>query len=282
MVAVSVAERGSTQPATSPRPVTFPADRIAAHRQMLEERVFQVESKWPQFRRLLDDMGTLADETPAGAAVVCLERTLLYGGFSLFAPLFSGREFISVDCSPDSADTRGAYNAGMVDDARFVAVPTTRRAPPEATGLPSGSVDLVMVPNLVHHVRDQAGLFAEMARILRPGGRGYIFEPLLRELHQMPDDYVRYTPWGFQQQIEAAGLIYDRFVSEGGPFTAIAYCWTQALEYFPAEKRAEMERWFYDGHFKDLVAWDREYGSENRARKHTSFPTAFGIFFHKD
>lgn len=271
MVAVQVADRGE---ALSP-------ERIAAHEQMLEQRVFQIETKWPQFRRLLDDLRALAAAMPAGSTVVCLERTLLYGGYSLFAPLFSKQRFLSVDCSPAVAESRGAYNAGMVDDDRFIPIATTHRAPAEATGLPDSSTDLVIVPNLVHHVRDQAGLFGEMARLLRPGGRGYIFEPLVRELHQVPDDYVRYTPWGFETQIEAAGLTYDRYVPEGGPFTAIAYCWTQALEYFPEEKRAEMERWFYERHFPELMAWDASYGERNRKRSHTSFPTALGIFFHK-
>ena len=271
MAATSVAENAS---ALTP-------ERIAAHERMLEERVFQVGTKWPQFRRLLEDMRTLASELPAGATVVCLERTLLYGGYSLFAPLFPRQDFVSVDCSPESAERRGAYNAGMVDDDRFVAVPTRHRAPAEATGLPDGSADLVIVPNLVHHVRDQAGLFAEIGRLLPSGGRGYIFEPLVRELHQMPDDYVRYTPWGFQARLEDAGLAFDRWIPEGGPFTAIAYCWTQALEYLPEEKRDEMERWFYDRHFRELVAWDEAYGERNRKRPHTTFPTAFGVFFHK-
>ena len=271
MVATAVADRA---PTLSP-------ERVAAHERMLEERVFQVDTKWPQFRRLLQDLRALAAEMPAGATVVCLERPLLYGGYSLFAPLFARQSFVSVDCSPGSAEGRGAYNAGMVDDARFVPVPTTCRAPAEATGLPDGSADLVIVPNLVHHVQDQTGLFAEMSRLLRPGGRGYIFEPLVRELHQMPDDYVRYTPRGFQVQLEAAGLVYDREVLEGGPFTAIAYCWTQALEYFPEEKRAEMERWFYDRHFPELLAWDEAHGARNLKRQHTTFPTAFGIFFHR-
>ena len=275
MVAAPLSDRDATRlDATAP-------ERVAAHRRMLDERVFQVETKWPQFRRMLADLDCLAAETPPGATVVCLERTLLYGGYSLFGPLFSKHDFISVDCSPETAEDRGAYNAGMVDDDRFVPVPTSRRAPAEDTGLPGGSADLVIVPNLVHHVEDQPGLFAEIARLMRPGAQGYIFEPLLRELHQMPDDYVRYTPRGFEVQLEQAGLAFDRFLPEGGPFTAIAYCWTQALEYFPEEKRAEMERWFYDRHFPELVAWDEAYGARNRKRQHTTFPTAFGIFFHK-
>lgn len=258
----------------------FTPEALDAHQRMLEERVFQVETKWPQFRLLIADMRRLADEMPEGAQVVSLERTLLYGGLSLFAPFFHRQDFISVDCSPDSAQGRGAYNSTMVDDPRCLAVPMRHRGQPEKTGLPSGHADLVLVPNLVHHVRDQQGLFAEMVRLLRPGGRGYIFEPLVRELHQAPDDYVRYTPWGFEEQLRAAGLVFDRHEAEGGPFTAIAYCWTQALEYFPPDKRADMERWFYGTHMKELVAWDTEH-RDNHVRRHTTFPTAFSIYFHK-
>jgi SAM-dependent methyltransferase len=217
---------------------------------------------------------------PQRACVVCLERGLLYGGISLFGPFFHHQEFISIDCSPGSADSRGAYNRAMVDDPRCLIVPGTMRAPADDTGLPSASADLVLVPNLVHHVADQRGLFAELARLLKPGARGYIFEPLVRELHQAPDDYLRYTPWGFERMIVEAGLVYDRFVPEGGPFQAVAYCWTQALEYFPPDKRAEMERWFYDKHFKELMAWDQQH-PHNLARQHTSFPMAYAVYFHK-
>lgn len=258
----------------------FTQAELDAHLQMLEQRVFQIEAKWPHFRRLLIDTRALAEALPEGARVVCLERTLLYGGISLFAPFFHRQDFISVDCSPGSAEGRGAYNSGMVDDARCLAVPTTLRAPAEDTGIATGSCDLVMVPNLVHHVPDQRGLFAELARLLKPGGKGYIFEPLVRELHQAPDDYLRYTPWGFERAIAEAGMVYDRFVPEGGPFQAIAYCWTQALEYFPPEERARMERWFYDGHMKELMAWDEAH-RDNLVRKHTSFPMAYAVHFHK-
>jgi SAM-dependent methyltransferase len=264
----------------APADTAVTPERVAAHAAMLRERVFQTRTKWPQFELMLADMQAMTDALPAGARVVAMERTLLYGGLSLFAPLFHRQDFVSLDCSPESAAARGGYNAAMVDDPRCIRIATTRRAPPDRTGCATGEADLVMVPNLVHHVRDQQGLFREVARILKPGGRGYIFEPLVRELHQAPDDYLRYTPWGFQAQIEAARLAFDRFVPTGGPFTTIAYCWVQALEYFPAAQRAEMERWFYDTHFPQLAAWDEQH-PQNLARQHTSFPTAYSVFFHK-
>ncbi len=251
-------------------------DRLAAHEAMLAEKVFQTETLWPHFGQLLRDVRRLAGETPHGVTVVSLERTLLYGGISLVAPFFAEHDFVSVDCSPESADARGAYNRAMVDDPRCIAIPCDRRAPIEATGLDDAMADLVMVPNLVHHVADQDALFAEMARITRPGGEVYVFEPLVRELHQIPDDFLRYTPFGMQRVMRKAGLEPGEAELEGGPFSVIAYCWTQALQYFPEDERAEKERWFFGEHFPQLMAWDAAH-RENKVRAHTSFPMSFAI-----
>ena len=171
---------------------------------------------------------------------------------------------------------RGAYNAAMVDDPRFLFVPGARRVPPSETGLADASMDLVLVPNLVHHVADQDALFAELARITRPGARVYVFEPLLRELHQVPDDYLRWTPFGMARAMRAAGLEPGEPKMAGGPFEAIAYCWVQALEYFPDDKRDEMARWFHETHMPELVGWDAAH-SDNLVRQNTSFPVAYSI-----
>lgn len=262
-------------PAPRSEPVVD-ATTLDAYAALLAEKVFQTETKWPHFRLLLKDVRSWAEKLPAGARVVSLDRTLLYGGISLVGPFFHRQNFISVDCSPPSADERGAYNRSMVDDPRCIAIPTTRRAPIEATGLEAASADFVIVPNLVHHVADQRALFAEMVRIVAPGGRVYVFEPTVRELHQVPDDFLRYTPFGLARELELAGFDPEEPRLEGGPFSAVAYCWTQALQYFPADKRAEMEQWFNREHFPQLMAWDRDY-PVNLVRAHTSFPMSFSI-----
>lgn len=254
----------------------FTQAQLDGHFAVLAERVFQVETKWPHFRQLLRDVRRLAAEAKPGATVVSLERGLLYGGCSLIAPFFQHCGFVSVDCSPASADGRGAYNGAMVEDPRFLFVPSTRRAQVDATGLADAVADLVLAPNLVHHVADQAALFAEMVRILRPGGRAYVFEALVRELHQIPDDYLRYTPIGLQRVLREAGLDPVDAETEGGPFSAVAYCWAQALEYMPEDERALMSRWFYEEQFPQLMAWDERF-TVNRVRKHTAFPMSFAV-----
>lgn len=249
---------------------------VADHVAMLEERVFQVRTRWPHFRLLIADLRKLAETMPPSATVVSLERTLLYGGISLLAPIFHRQNFISVDCSPRLAEERGAYNATMVDDPRTVRIPFSRRGSELVTGLDDNIADLVLVPNLVHHIADQDRLFREMARIVRPGGKVYVFEPLLRELHQAPEDYLRYTPYGLERVMAACGLVSENIELEGGPFSAVAYCWEQALQYFPPEIRKEMERWFFEEQFQKLLEWDEEY-PVNLVRKHTSFPVAFSV-----
>ena len=249
---------------------------LNAHRAMLEERVFQVATRWPHFRLLLNDVQRLADESPENARIVSLERTLLYGGISLFAPFFTRQEFLSLDCSPDSAEERGAYNADMVDDPRTIRIPFSKRGHETNTGIEDGWADLVIVPNLVHHVADQVRLFSELARITRPGGAVYVFEPILRELHQKPDDFLRYTPFGMERILTEQGLKVSDVREEGGPFSAIAYCWEQALQYLPDSERDDMQRWFFNEEFPRLMGLDSEH-TENQVRKNTSFPVAFSI-----
>ena len=249
---------------------------VEAHFAVLEESVFQTNTRWPQFRLLLDDVRALATELSPGSDIVALERTILYGGWSLFAPLFHRQKYISVECSPPSAEQRGGYNDQMIADPRIIHIPYTLRGNECDTGLEDACADLVIVPNLVHHVADQERLFAEMRRLVRPGGQVYVFEPLLRELHQVPDDYLRYTPYGLARILEQNSFAIEKVGVEGGPFQAIAYCWEQALQYLPPAERELRGRWFWEEHFPQLLRWDDEH-RHNRVREHTTFPVAFSI-----
>lgn len=249
---------------------------VLDHLAVLRDRVFQTESLWPQYRLLLNDLVELAHDIQSGQLVVSLERTLLYGGYSLIAPLFTRGDFISIDCSPDSADQRGAYNASLVDDPRFLRVPTTTRSSIYHTGLDDQCADLVLVPNLVHHIADQDRLFEEMARIVRPGGKVYVFEALVREIHQAPDDYLRYTPHGLEIACRRAGLEPQPFLTEGGPFQVITYCWTQALQYLPEPEKSRYEQWFREKHFPELMQLDTLY-PRNLVKSHSSFPMSFSM-----
>ena len=58
--------------------------------------------------------------------------------------------------------------------------------------------DLVIIPNLMHHINNIDILLNQAKKILKKKGKIYIFEPMVRELHQIPEDYFRVTPFGFK------------------------------------------------------------------------------------
>ena len=242
---------------------------------MLKEKVFTSDQYLPQFNLLLDEVALFSENFTNGETVVLLERTLLYGN-NIFAPFFQQANFVSLDCSPKSAESRGSYNQSLVSDPRFISTGCTSiRCTSDDLKVESNLADLLLIPNLVHHVANQSGMFNEAFRITKPGGHLFVFEPILRELHQEPDDFLRYTPYGMTQSLEAVGFKIIETKTTGGPFTAIAYCWNQALQYIPEHERVTWSEWF-KVHFKDLQVLESKY-TKNLVRNYTSFPTAFAI-----
>lgn len=54
--------------------------------------------------------------------------------------------------------------------------------------------DAVISLNTFEHVYDLASIFAEIRRILKPGGRMIFIVPFIFQVHGHPDDYLRGTP----------------------------------------------------------------------------------------
>ena len=74
-------------------------------------------------------------------------------------------------------------SAGMLREARrtwpeHLPVPSFRTQDGAATGLPDASCDAAVIAAVLHHVpvADRAAVYAELHRVLRPGGRLAVFE----------------------------------------------------------------------------------------------------------
>lgn len=252
-------------------------EQIARHLHHIKERVFCVTTKWPQFSVLFKALEDLRKRVKPNATVLNLERAYFYGGVALFAPLFSHVKCTSVDCVNASTTKRWGTNAAMVDHPDFIAwAPNHRCGIEEMTALASNSFDYVIVPNVVHHVRDQDGMFRELARVLKPGGELIVFEGLVRELHHVPDDYIRYTPMGFEYHFEKNGLKYLDVEHGSGVFDVISYAWQMALEYFPAEERKIRTEWFFNEEYPRLQELDQKY-QKNIAKTDKAFPMTYVV-----
>jgi len=257
------------------------SESVLKHIEFLKEKFYQVETKWPQFKILFDSLEDLAKNTPPDKKVLILERAYFYGGWTLFSPIFHKQEVVSIDCVTDSQKNKwGSQETWLEDDRCLKWRPDFVNEISNLTDIESESMDYVIVPNVVHHEKNQNEMFQEFARVLKKGGKCLIFEGLVRELHQMPDDYVRYTHEGLKVMLEKYGLKFDSFKFGTGVFDVIAYVWQNAFEYLPEDLRKEKMEWFYHEHFPYLQEMDQKF-RKNLVKPDKAFPMSYIVWAHK-
>ena len=57
-----------------------------------------------------------------------------------------------------------------------------------------GTTDALLLTQVLEHVPDPALVLREAARVLKPGGRLVATVPFVWELHELPNDFWRFTP----------------------------------------------------------------------------------------
>ncbi len=83
-----------------------------------------------------------------------------------------GAQVTATDLSPQMVDT--AVRLGQLHGVAIDGVVT----PGEALNVEPDAYDFVYVANTIHHVTDKAGLFEQVRRALKPGGRFFSWDPL--------------------------------------------------------------------------------------------------------
>ncbi|MEP6945848.1 MAG: class I SAM-dependent methyltransferase [Acidobacteriota bacterium] len=72
--------------------------------------------------------------------------------------------------------------------------------------MPDGSVDCIMATEFLEHHSDPAQVLAEFYRVLAPGGSLFATVPFIWNLHEIPHDEYRYTPFSLSRIIGDAGF----------------------------------------------------------------------------
>lgn len=100
------------------------------------------------------------------------------------------------------------------------------------------SLDTVLATEVLEHLTEPARSLAEMARVLRPGGRLLLTVPFCEPLHFLPQDYWRFTPSSLRLMAEAAGLEIEAIRPRGNTTLSTACALSQwLLRTFAAARR---------------------------------------------
>ncbi|MBM3989311.1 MAG: class I SAM-dependent methyltransferase [Planctomycetes bacterium] len=92
------------------------------------------------------------------------------------------------------------------------------------------SIDLAIATGLLEHVADDRAVFAELARVLRPGGLAHVEIPFLQQSHDDPIDCRRFTADGLRRELVRVGLVPVDSGAHMGPSVAVV----NVLAYYAA------------------------------------------------
>ena len=106
---------------------------------------------------------------------------------------------------------------------------------PELSQIPSESFSTIVCCGLLEHISDPWRFVGELRRILKPGGKLIMTCSSCFSLHESPDDYFRFTPFGIQTLFrDWSG--FEVLRGNCGPFTTIGILLQRILlqcEIFP-------------------------------------------------
>lgn len=106
--------------------------------------------------------------------------------------LQAGTDYVALDYPATGRDFYGARPHIFADGARLPII--------------SASFDGVICLEVLEHVADPSIVVAEIARVLKRGGRAWLSMPFLYPLHDAPFDFQRYTEYGLRRDAQRAGL----------------------------------------------------------------------------
>jgi len=93
----------------------------------------------------------------------------------------------------------------------------------DGTRLPfdDGSFQTVLSVSVLEHTPEPQSLFAEMARVLEPGGTMIQLVPFSFRLHEEPHDYYRFSPHALRHMCELNGLEVLEIGSHGSLWSIV-------------------------------------------------------------
>lgn len=155
---------------------------------------------------------------------VDLEESLLLDAMKIAGPYASGR-LLDVGCGDKPYETlflpHVSEYLGVEYESTYEGRDYAQRARADVIysgdQLPfeAGTFDTVLCNQVAEHVPDPGKFLADLARVLRRGGRLILTVPFSYRVHSAPNDFHRFTRFALQRYADVEGMTVDRLEPRG-------------------------------------------------------------------
>jgi len=245
--------------------------------------------RWPHYQLLFEDINQVIKKITIKDRVAILERCYIYDGYSIFSSLFDNVNLEIFDFIPPKSDVEERKNA-QLDKLDFL--PKTQKKVIKSqfsTNIYNlkdklntrENYDYIFIPNVLHHHPNPFELFKICNSSLNEKGHLYVFDATLRENHQQPDDFLRFTPDGVIYALENNGFKDIKVNTSKSPVEALIYTIDQVIQYdLPKNLLKEINN--LNEIIKNKYSETLKKNYNNKIRKYTSFPVAYSVIAQKN
>jgi len=111
--------------------------------------------------------------------------------------------------------------------------------------LGDSSVDIIICIQVLEHVSEPWNVLREFFRVLKSSGYLFLSCPQSVELHQVPHDYFRYTPFGLKSLLENSGFEIKWIKPQLGNFSKIVNDICYSLKKLPSISSNSFQFYLY-------------------------------------
>ena len=160
-----------------------------------------------------------------------LERSFIYTGKSIFSALLENNCDV-IDYKPLKSLTKKGFQDNWISNSKFEFKMAKSQIIENKTDLEiknlKSDAKILVVPNVLHHCRDFQSTLEIIFDKCKYINKVFIYDSYLRENHQNPDDYCRYTVSAIDYLL--GKFKFKRFYKNeyGNIFDAILYLFDQA------------------------------------------------------
>lgn len=184
---------------------------------------FASDMGWPGFWE--GSQGRSIFEFLCQAAEHCAAETIaldISAGQCRYRPFFQHCQYVALD---------NTYGDPSWDYSQLDLIGDALQLP-----IKNASVDICLNFTSLEHYPDPQQAFHEFARVLKPGGRLFLYVPFVQVEHQAPYDFFRYTRYGLAHLCQQSGLTLEQLKPANGIFETALNFLGQAISLIgPAE-----------------------------------------------